>query len=195
MPKQKSMAQIKAIEKANKQKFLAINPSLNEKPGIYFLTREENGYKYGYVGKASISVLGRLAQHLSGWQHIDLSLKSHGFYSEDNPTGWRVGFINYPKEALDEKEQFFIRKYANAGYQMRNKNAGGTEGSTKINEYRPAKGYRDGIKAGKRSLAKDLTKIIDKHLEVKIQEGKQHNKVSQAQEKKFWDLLNEENYQ
>ena len=191
----KSMAQIKAIEKKNRQRFLAVNPELNDEPGIYFLVREENGYRYGYVGKASVSVLGRLAQHLSGWQHIDLSLKSHGLYSEDNPTGWRVGFKNFPKEVLDEKEQFYIKKYANAGYQMRNKNAGGTDGSSKINEYRPAKGFRKGIQAGKKSLARDLSNIIDKHLDIALKPEKQNNKVSQKQEKKFWEMLDESNYE
>ena len=191
----KSMAQIKAIEKKNRQRFLAVNPELNDEPGIYFLVREENGYRYGYVGKASVSVLGRLAQHLSGWQHIDLSLKSHGLYSEDNPTGWRVGFKNFPKEVLDEKEQFYIKKYANAGYQMRNKNAGGTDGSSKINEYRPAKGYRQGIQAGKKSLARDLSNIIDKHLDIALKPEKQNNSISKKQEQKFWEMLDERNYE
>lgn len=191
----KSMAQIKAIEKKNRQRFLTVNPKLNDEPGIYFLVREENGYRYGYVGKASVSVLGRLAQHLSGWQHIDLSLKSHGLYSEDNPTGWRVGFKNFPKEVLDEKEQFYIKKYANAGYQMRNKNAGGTDGSSKINDYRPAKGYRQGIQAGKKQLARSLKDIIDKHLVVNLKPEKQNNKISQKQEKRFWELLDERNYE
>lgn len=191
----KSMAQIKAIEKKNRQRFLAVNPELNDEPGIYFLVREENGYRYGYVGKASVSVLGRLAQHLSGWQHIDLSLKSHGLYSEDNPTGWRVGFKNFPKEVLDEKEQFYIKKYANAGYQMRNKNAGGTDGSSKINDYRPAKGYRQGIQAGKKQLARSLKDIIDKHLVVNLKPEKQNNKISQKQEKRFWEMLDERSYE
>lgn len=191
----KSMAQIKAIEKKNRQRFLTINPELNDEPGIYFLVREENGYRYGYVGKASVSVLGRLAQHLSGWQHIDLSLKSHGLYSEDNPTGWRVGFKNFPKEVLDEKEQFYIKKYANAGYQMRNKNAGGTDGSSKINDYRPAKGYRQGIQAGKKQLARDLKGIIEKHLVVNLKPEKKNNKVSQKQEEKFWEMLDERRYE
>ena len=191
----KSMAQIKAIEKKNRARFLSVNPELNDKPGIYFLVREENGYRYGYVGKASVSVLGRLAQHLSGWQHIDLSLKSHGLYTKDNPTGWRVGFKNFPKEVLDEKEQFYIRKYANAGYQMRNKNAGGTDGSSKINEYRPVKGYRQGIQQGKKTLAKDLSNIIDKHLDVTLKPEKQNNKISQKQEKRFWELLDERSYE
>ena len=67
--------QAKAIESKNKKRLLAINPKLNEQSGIYFLTRvDEDGFKYAYVGQAK-HILTRLAQHLVGYQHIDLSLK------------------------------------------------------------------------------------------------------------------------
>ena len=81
----KKFRQAKAIEAKNKQKWLALNPMLDESSGIYILTRQdENGFRYAYVGQAK-RILTRLSQHLSGYQHIDLSLKSHGLYSEDNP--------------------------------------------------------------------------------------------------------------
>ena len=191
----KNYAQVKAIEKKNKQLFLSINPDLNEQSGIYFLTREdENGFKYAYIGQAR-HILSRLSQHLVGYQHIDLSLKKHKLYSEQNPYGWRVGFKNYPVEELDEKEQFFILKYAQYGYQLRNKTSGsqGT-GKTQIDEYRPAKGYRDGIRQGKITLARELTDIINKHLDVKIKEEKQGNKISIKAYEKFNNLIDEEGY-
>ena len=69
----------KAIEKKNKEKWLALNPALNEKSGIYLLTRRDaNGIKYAYVGQAK-HILTRLAQHLVGYQHIDLSLKKYAY--------------------------------------------------------------------------------------------------------------------
>ena len=38
--------QAKAVEKKNKERFLAVNPHLDEKSGIYILTREdENGFR------------------------------------------------------------------------------------------------------------------------------------------------------
>lgn len=191
----KNFAQVKAIEKKNKQIFLLVNPDLNEQSGIYFLTREdENGFKYAYIGQAK-HILTRLAQHLVGYQHIDLSLKKHKLYSEQNPYGWRVGFKNYPVEELDEKEQFFILKYAQYGYQLRNKTSGsqGT-GKTQIDEYRPAKGYRDGIRQGKITLARELTDIINKHLDVKIKAEKQGNKISIKAYEKFNNLIDEESY-
>lgn len=169
---------------------------MNDKGGIYFLLREdEQGFKYAYIGqsKASNGILTRLAQHLVGYsQHIDLSLRKHKLYSEDNPYGWRVEFLNFPDSQLDEKEQYYIKQYALKGYQLRNVSLGGQgEGRNMINETKPSKGYRDGIKQGRRSLAKEIKHIIDTHLTVTIQKGKETNKISLRALEKFWNLLNE----
>lgn len=190
----RNIAQAKAIERKNKERLLKLNPKLNDKGGIYFLLREDaNGFKYAYIGqsKESNGILTRLAQHLSGYnQHIDLSLKKHKLYSEDNPYGWRVEFMNFPDSQLDEKEQYYIKQYALAGYQLRNVSLGGqSSGRNMINDTKPAKGYRDGVKYGRISLAKELRHIIDLHLTVKLKEGKENNKVSQKALEKFWDLL------
>ncbi len=192
----RNIAQVKAIERKNKERLLKLNPKLNDRGGIYFLLREdENGFKYAYIGqsKESNGILTRLAQHLSGYnQHIDLSLKKHKLYSEDNPYGWRVEFMNFPDSQLDEKEQYYIKQYALAGYQLRNVSLGGqSSGRNMINDTKPAKGYRDGVKYGRMSLAKELLHIIDLHLTVKLKEGKENNKVSQKALEKFWNLLKE----
>lgn len=189
----KKYKQAKAIEAKNKHRMLDINPQLDESSGIYFLTRvDENGIKYAYIGQAK-HLLTRLAQHLDGYQHIDLSLKKHGLHSPDNPHGWKVGFLHYPESKLDEMEQVYIRSYAQNGYQLRNKTSGSQgKGKTQIDEYRPAKGYRDGIIQGRKSLAKELWHIIDKHLVVSIKPEKLHNKVSQQAYEKFMGLINPE---
>ena len=63
-----------AIEAKNKKRILEINPHVDDGSGIYFLTRmDEDGIRYAYIGQAK-HLLTRLAQHLSGYQHIDLSL-------------------------------------------------------------------------------------------------------------------------
>lgn len=187
---------IKAIERENKKRLLEINPDLDEDSGIYFLTRiDENGIKYAYIGQAK-HILTRLAQHLVGYQHIDLSIKKHGFFADDNPYGYKIGFLKFSESLLDEMEQQYIRKYANYGYQLRNKTAGGQcEGKTQIDEYRPQKGYRDGIKHGKKSLARELSHIIDKHLTVELRPEKVNNKVSQKAFEKFKGLLDEGSYE
>lgn len=195
MNNQQNIAKAKAIEQANKKRLLAVNPKLDEKSGIYFLTRvDENDIKYAYIGQAK-HILTRLAQHLTSYQHIDLSLKKHGLYSADNPYGWKIGFMRFPLSELDKKEQHYIKMYAQNGYQLRNKTAGGQgEGKQQIDEYRPQKGYRDGILQGKKTLARELSQIISKHLTVMLKPEKQGSKVSQKQLEKFNELLKEENY-
>lgn len=189
----KNIAKAKAIEAENKKKWLALNPDLDDKSGIYFLTRtDENGFRYAYIGQA-VHILTRLAQHLVEYQHIDLSLKKHGLYSDDNPFGWKAGFLYFPASELDEQEQHYIKAYADYGYQLRNKTSGSQgEGKAKIDDYRPAKGYYDGIKQGKKSLAKELSHIAEKHLEIRLKPEKANNSVSQKQYEKFMDLLHGE---
>lgn len=180
----------KAIEAKNKKRLLSVNPHLSERSGIYFLLRvDENGIKYAYIGQAK-HILTRLAQHLVGYQHIDISLKKHGLYSEDNEHGWKVGFLYFPLDQLDEKEQHYIRQYALNGYQLRNKTSGSQgEGKKQIDEYKPAKGYYDGLKQGRKNLAKELVNIIDKHLEIRLKPEKANNKVSIKAFEKFKELL------
>ena len=187
--------QVKAIERQNKERILRTNPYVDERSGIYFLTREdENGIRYAYIGQAK-HLLSRLADHLKGYQHIDLSLKKHGLYSTKNFYGWKIGFEHFELEELDAKEQFYIREYAGLGYQLRNKTAGGQGvGKQQIDEYKPSRTYRDGLKQGKKSLAKELSTIIEKHLEIGLKQAKTGNKTSIKQLEKFWELLKEENY-
>lgn len=192
----RNFRQVKAIEKKNKERLLQINPELDEESGIYFLLREdEDGFKYAYIGQAK-HILTRLASHLTGYQHIDLSLKKHKFYDEEtNPYGWEVHFLHFPIDELDSMEQHFIKTYATAGYQLRNKTSGSQgEGKKQIDEYKPSRGYYDGIKQGKIILARQLNDIIKKHLTVSLKEEKRNNKVSQKAEAKFYELINEETY-
>lgn len=184
---------IKAIEQQNKKRLLAVNPYLDEKSGIYVLTREdEDGIRYAYIGQAK-HILTRLAQHLVGYQHIDLSLKKHGLYSSENIYGWKLEFTYYPLNDLDAMEQYYIRKYANDGYQLRNKTSGGQgDGKRQIDEYRPHKGYRDGLEQGRKNLARELSNIIEKHLEISLKEEKKNNKVSIKALEKFNSLLTED---
>jgi len=181
---------LKAIEQKNKLRLKDVNPNLDEGSGCYILLRtDESGIKYCYIGQA-MHLLTRLAQHLVGYQHIDLSLKKHGLYKPSNIHGWKVGFVRCQVPELDEMEKQLIHSYATAGYQLRNKTAGGQgEGKVQIDEYRPTKGYRDGILQGKKNLARELSHIIDKHLVISLKEEKKNNKVSQKALDKFYALL------
>lgn len=188
----KNMAKVKAIERKNEQKLLAVNPKLDNGSGIYILWRTE---VHAYVGQ-SVGLLTRLAQHLAGYQqHIDLSLKKHKLYSSDNPYGYRVDFIHCDKTELDDKEREYIQKCIGKGWILKNKTSGGQDdGKEKIAEYKPPKTYRQGIQAGKKTLARELSSIISKHLTVKLKEEKQGNKVSEKQLEKFNRMLDENTY-
>lgn len=184
MNQRHNLSKAKAIESENKKRLLNINKELNESSGIYFLLREdENGIKYAYIGQA-VHILTRLASHMVGYQHIDLSIKSHGFYSEDNPVGWNIYFKNFPISELDEKEQKYIKQYASAGYQLRNKTAGGQgKGKSQIDEYRPSKGYRDGIKQGYLNASKEIANLFEKHLNYSKKSDKPNMNQDKAIEK------------
>ena len=194
-----NIARAKAIEQENKKRLLKLNPKLNDKSGIYFLLREdENGFKYAYIGQA-VHTLSRLASHLVGYeQHIDLSLRKHKLYDEQkNPYGWRVGFLNFPESQLDEKEKYYIKLYADKGYQLRNVSLGGqgeNRASGSIGERKAPKGYMQGIQQGKKVLARELSSIAEKHLIIRLKPEKEHNKVSQKQFEKFNQLLDENTY-
>ena len=183
--------QAKAVEAKNKKRLLEVNPYLDDGSGIYFLTRtDENGISYFYVGQA-VKILQRMCSHLTGYQHIDLSIKKRGFWSRENPYGWRLNFMHYPKAELDKWERQWILEFTKNGYQCRyNKTAGGQgEGKEKINEFKPSKGYRDGIRQGRKNMARELSSIAEKHLKIELRADKANNKVSQKQYEKFMDLL------
>lgn len=76
MRQYKNIRKIKEIEKKNRERLLKINPNLDDNSGIYFLTRiDENGINYFYIGQA-VHIMQRMCSHLTGYQHIDLSIKS-----------------------------------------------------------------------------------------------------------------------
>ena len=189
----KNIARVKSIQRQNIQRLKKLNPDIDSKSGIYFLTRNEPQI---YIGQAR-HLDERLASHLSGYeQHIDRSLKAHGLYSEDNPYGYKVNFLHYPKSKLDEMEQYYIQLYAEKGWALKNKTAGSQGvGKVKIADFKPAKGYMDGLKQGRKNLAKELSHIIDKHLTDQLREDKQNNKVSQKALEKFNRLLDERSYE
>lgn len=181
--------QIKAIEIKNEKRILAVCPTVTNDSGIYMMTRYEGGFKYAYIGQAK-HLLTRLAQHLSGYQHIDLSIKRHGLWSDENPTGWQIEFMNCAEEQLDSYEREMIQQYANCGYQMRNKTAGGQDsGKFGIADNRPAKGYHDGLQQGYENARKEIKHLFDLHLTAVIKANKP-NKTQEKALQKFNDFLN-----
>ena len=171
-----------------KKQWLSLNPKLNNESGIYVLLREENGYKYGYIGQAK-HILDRLISHSEGFeQHIDRSIKSHKFYSADNPTGYKVLFKNYPIEQLDEMEQKYTKYYANAGYQLRNKTSGSQgEGKAGISENRNNRGFYEGVAYGYEKAMKEVRVYFDKYLDFSIKD--KPNKIKERKLEEFKQFL------
>lgn len=183
--------QIFAIKAKNKKRLLEVNPRLNDGSGIYFLTRtDENGFRFGYIGQA-LHICDRLISHMSGYeQHIDLSLKKHGLYNvEKNPYGWKIGFLNCPESKLDELEQYWIKRYADEGYQLRNKTSGSQGEGKSALDYKPIKGYRQGVDAGYKKASKEVSHLFDLHLDVKTKSDKP-NKNQEKALQKFLNFLN-----
>ena len=154
---------IKAIEKSNKERILKVCPNLPDTSGIYFLTREENGFKFAYIGQAK-HLLTRLTQHLKGYQHIDLSIKKHGLWSENNLNGWKIIYRTCKPEELDDLEQRYIKEYANKGYQLRNKTSGSQSEGKKDIADAPTKGYLEGLHNGYKKAQKEIAHLFELHL-------------------------------
>ena len=175
-------------KKENQDKILEVCPNCPNTSGIYFLLREEDGFKWGYVGQAK-HILSRLADHLQNFQHIDLSIKKHGLYSEDNPTGYKVHFLEFPENELDEQEQKYIKMYANAGYQMKNSTTGSQgKGKKSLDNAKPPKNYYDGLSQGYKNAQKFVANLFDKHLDYK-QKSDKPNKNQEKAAQKFADFL------
>lgn len=184
--------QIYAIKKANEEKILKVCPNCPNASGIYFLLREEDGFKYAYIGQA-VRLRERLGSHLSGYQHIDLSIKKHGLWSEENPTGYKVHFLEFAENLLDEMEQKYIKQYANAGYQMRNSTAGSQgKGKHGLDNQKPSRSYYDGLEQGRKNTQRFIADLFAKHLDYKPKK-EQPNAYQKRAMEKFKDFLEGEN--
>lgn len=183
---------IYAMKAEREKRIKAICPDIPYTSGIYVFHRiDEANIRRAYCGQA-VKLCERCAAHLAEYDHIALSLKKHGFYSEDNPHGWKLSFKTCPRDELDEREVATIKSFADSGFQMYNVSSGSQSAGKKITgDYKPPKTYMQGIQQGRCNLAKELSHIIDKHLVVSVKPEKQGNKVSERQFEKFKELLNE----
>lgn len=101
--------QLYAIKRDLEKKVQAHNSKITHDSGIYAFERTVN---YVYIGQSK-DLLNRTVSHLQGYeQHIDLSLKKHGLYSNQNPAGWRVEVLEKCEECdLDGAERRWIEYY------------------------------------------------------------------------------------
>ena len=184
-----------AMKRERENRIQKICPGIPYSSGIYVFCRtDEAGINRAYCGQA-VSLCERCASHLAEYDHIALSLKKHKFYSESNPTGWKLTYMTCKKNELDQKEIETIKSFADKGFQMYNITAGGqSTGKQVTGQYKPPKTYMQGIQQGKKSLARELSHIIDTHLQVSLKPEKQSNKVSIRAFEKFHNLIDENTY-
>lgn len=164
-----------------------LEPTLKNKSGIYIFTRYENGFSFAYVGQAK-KLIDRLASHLRGFLHIDNSIRNHGFYSENNPTGWKINWKYVEESKLNEMEQYFIRVCAEKGYQLRNKTTGSQDSKKRKISDENRKGYQEGLKNGYEKARNEMIKLFSKNLQAITTEPL--NKFKEKSLIKFHDFLN-----
>lgn len=186
--------QIMAIKAQNEKRILKVCPDAKKESGIYCFYRiNEQGFKFAYIGLATKSVLTRLAEHLSGYnQHIDLSIRKYGLYDEEtNKYGYKIKVLCYcPEEECNEKEQYYIKQYADEGWQLRNVTGGSQgEGKFNLNEGKSPKGYKEGVSKGYENARKYVSELFDKYLTYDIK-GKP-GKIKQRKYDEFTAFLNE----
>ena len=185
--------QVFAIKKKNEEKILKVCPIADSRKGIYAFWRvDENGFKFAYVGQSGSKggLLGRLAEHLSGFQHIDLSIKKYNLYdAQKNPYGYRIKICCYcnTQEELNQKEQEWIKKFADNSFQLRNKNIGSQgKGKVGINDNKPPKTYQDGLLQGDKRTKRKVKEYFDKYLDFSIKDNPTKIKERKYNEFKEW---------
>lgn len=173
--------QILAKQKSYEGQVKRACPSINNRSGIYILTRvNENDENCFYVGQAK-HLLQRMCGHMIGYQHIDLSLKKHHLANEYNPDGWHLDVFECPESELDQREREYITKYLEMGYITYNHTTGGQgEGKEALGETKSPKTYRDGLKQGYKNAVRDINNCM-KWLETYVPEDTPSSKLRYAE--------------
>ena len=186
--------QIYARKAECERRIKEVCPQATHESGIYCFTRvDEDGFKFAYVGQASKSLLTRLGEHLVGYQHIDLSIKKHGLYSQENPYGYKVDILcKCPAEECNEKEQYYIKKAADAGYQLRNHNSGSQgKGRRTFDNAKPSKTYREGLAQGYLNARREVSHLFSLHLNVSMKKPTKNAEKALAKFQEFINLEDE----
>jgi hypothetical protein len=180
--------QIYAKKKACEKRITDTFGDIPNTSGIYVFTRtDEHGIWYAYVGQAK-NLLSRIAEHLIGYQHIDLSIKKHGLCNVENPYGYHLDYEETTKDELDEKEKYYISFFSRSGYQLRNKTIGGqNKGKDGLDDNKPSKGYHDGLEQGRKNAINEIKVLFDKYLDFSIKG--EPNKIKERKLNEFKEML------
>lgn len=177
----------KERQRNNEKKVTDAYGYIPNESGIYIFTRVEGKFRFAYEGQAK-TLRKRITEHLSGFQHIDNSIKKRGFYNPQNLEGWNLSWYRHSENNLNEMERFYIEQYANKGYQMYNHTIGGQdEGKIALGESKSPKGYREGVEYGKKVALRSVAKYFNKYLTCDIKGAT--NKVKEKKLKEFLELI------
>ena len=178
-----------AMKREREKKIASVCPTITNNSGIYvFYRNDETGLKMCYCGQAR-HLKERCASHLAEYDHIGLSLKKRGFYSEENPYGWKLIAKECAEDKLDENEKLTITHFGNNGYQLYNVTAGGQgKGKRNIAEGKSNKGYRDGLIQGRKNASREIANLFEKHLVVS-KKSEKPNKIQEKALAKFNEFL------
>lgn len=188
--KKQNFKQIFAKQKKLEELLKIACPNIEHRSGLYFLTREEDGKKYAYIGKG-VDVCRRMVSHLQGYQQrIDISLRKRGFYSNENDSGWKLSVRYFDEQYLDEKERFYIEDAISKGLILYNIESGGTVGKEIIGERKTPKTYRDGLAQGEENIRKKVRVYFEKYLDYTIKQPA--NKIKERKLEEFSAFLREE---
>lgn len=185
--------QIMTLKAEYKRRIQKLCPNVTNNSGIYVYWRiDENGFKHAYVGQA-LHLLDRLVNHMFGYKtYIDVSLRKHKLYDrEKTPYGYHIDIREEcSEEDLDERERYWIKFYADNGYQLKNKTLGGQDDKKAVlGEGKSTKGYREGLVQGRKNTQKEIKELFDKYLTYDIK-GK-YGKIKQRKYDEFTAFLNE----
>lgn len=187
-------AQIFARKQSAQERIKKVCPQADTRKGIYAFYRvDEQGFKFAYVGQSGArdGIIGRLAEHLIGYQHIDNSIRSHGLYDKQkNPYGYKILICAYCKtqEELNQKEQEFIKKFADNSYQLRNKTIGSQgKGKTGLENAKPSKTYTQGVAYGTLKTKRKVKEFFDKYLDFVVKQPS--TKIKERKFAEFGEFL------
>ena len=185
--------QIMAMRKAYENQIRKLCPDVTENSGIYLFWRiDSEDFKHAYIGQA-LHLCKRLVDHMCGYQYIDNSIRKHKLYDEEKtPYGYHIEILEeIPAEDLDERERYWIKYYADSGYQLKNKTLGGQDDKKAVlGEGKSPKGYREGLAQGRKNTQKEIKELFDKYLTYDIK-GKP-GKIKQRKYDEFTAFLNED---
>ena len=194
-----SYRQIYARKAECEKRIKEVCPQCPDRPGIYafYRTDPDTHIRFAYIGQAR-SLISRIAQHLQEYDHIALSLKKRGFFDplnpDANPGGWKLSVWECSGlDALDNAEIEAIREYANNGYQLFNRTAGGQgDGKVIFDNKRQSKTYREGLAQGYLNARREVAHWFDLHLNVSMKKPTKNAEKALAKFMEFIDLEEED---